>query len=74
MNLVVTGATSFLGVGLIQELLRQGHQVYAIVRPHSKNLGALQAVNGDRTLSPRLHLLEMELEELAGTAQEVITG
>ncbi len=71
MNLVVTGATSFLGVGLMQELLRQGHQVYAIVRPHSKNLGALQAVNGDRTLSPRLHLLEMELEELDKIGEKI---
>ena len=33
MNLVVTGATSFLGTAFIRQLLTQGHQVYGVVRP-----------------------------------------
>ncbi len=44
MNLVVTGATSFLGAALIRELLKEKHQVYAVVRPGSKNRAALDAV------------------------------
>ena len=41
MNLVVTGATSFLGTALIRQLLTQGHQVYGVVRPDSPNLSAM---------------------------------
>ncbi len=75
MNLVVTGATSFLGTALIQELLNQGHQVYAVVRPGSQNLRSLTdgieensscqrehlAEKGGRG---RLHILELELGRL----------
>lgn len=65
MNLVVTGATSFLGVSLIRELLKTGHQVYAVVRPGSKNLGALEAVRAEcEPEAGRLELVELELEEL----------
>ena len=35
MNIVVTGATSFLGAALCKELVSRGHQVYAVVRPGS---------------------------------------
>ena len=31
MNIVVTGATSFLGAALCKELVSRGHQVYAVV-------------------------------------------
>lgn len=41
MNFVVTGATSFIGVSMIGYLLREGHRVYAVVRPGSGNLGRL---------------------------------
>lgn len=66
MNLVVTGATSFLGVALIRELLGRGHQVWAVVRPGSGNLGALKD-GVSQEGEPRegsLHILELKLEEL----------
>ena len=66
MNLVVTGATSFLGVALIRELLGRGHQVWAVVRPGSGNLGALKDGVSQKG-EPRegaLHILELKLEEL----------
>lgn len=37
----VTGGTSFLGRHLITKLLEQGHTVYTIARPNSKNLSVL---------------------------------
>ena len=41
-NLVVTGATSFLGTALVLELLAEGYQVYAVVRPSSANREAFE--------------------------------
>ena len=32
MRIVITGATSFVGAAAIQELLENGHEVYAVVR------------------------------------------
>lgn len=59
MNLVVTGATSFLGVALIKELLKEGHLVYAVVRPGSSNRRALDCVMTDG-----LQIVELELGQL----------
>ena len=40
-NVIVTGATGFLGYHLVQELLLQRYCVYAVVRPDSKNRNRL---------------------------------
>lgn len=37
MKVIVTGGTGFLGVNLINELVNEGHNVYAIVRPKSEH-------------------------------------
>lgn len=63
MNIVVTGATSFLGTSIVRRLLFLEHQVYAIVRPGSSNRGALQAVEQEYS-SQRLHILELDLSKL----------
>lgn len=41
MRIVVTGATSFIGTAVVKQLLEQRHEVYAVVRPGSSNLGHL---------------------------------
>lgn len=38
---VVTGATSFIGIHLIKKLLQNNYKVYAVVRPNSKNIARL---------------------------------
>ena len=43
-KIVVTGATSFLGTSIVRKLLSGNHQVFAVVRPGSKNRGALREV------------------------------
>lgn len=79
MNVVVTGATSFLGAALIRELLGQGCRVYAVVRPGSRNLAALTETAGKESFGYENHgdetrqqgglrILEMELEKLDGIA------
>ena len=35
MNIVVTGATSFVGTGAVKELLDRGHCVFAVLRENS---------------------------------------
>lgn len=72
MNLVVTGATSFLGTALIGELLRQGHQVYGVVRPHSGNMTILQrCAKGSTCCGAGLHIIEAELEELDRISEKI---
>lgn len=65
MNIVVTGATSFIGAPMVEELLKKGHEVYAVVRPASKNLSRL-----DRSRKG-LHLIEKNLEEADRLNEEI---
>lgn len=57
MNIVVTGATSFIGIPLIRLLLEHGHTVFAIVRPGSKNAGKLDTFRDHQAL----HIVYSEL-------------
>lgn len=59
MNAVVTGATSFLGSGLVEHLLNHRNKVYAVIRPGSQNRGALKEG------AHNLVVLERSLEELS---------
>lgn len=65
MNVVVTGATSFLGRAVANRLLKQGSRVYAVVRPGSENLRYLPSNQGG------LVIIERELGEL-DTLDQVI--
>lgn len=58
MNAVVTGATSFLGRALVDRLLVDGNNVFAVVRPGSKNRNSLKSERSG------LMIIERELEEL----------
>lgn len=58
MNAVVTGATSFLGRALVDRLLEDGNNVFAVVRPGSKNRSSLKSERSG------LNIIERELEEL----------
>lgn len=46
MKVVVTGATSFLGRAVLEQLLKAGHQVAAVVRPASPNRNKLSDYRG----------------------------
>ena len=67
MNVVVTGATSFLGRALVDRLLIEKNQVFAVIRPGSKNIGSLAAereglVRIERSLE-ELHDLDQVIHE-----------
>ena len=65
MNVVVTGATSFLGRAVVKRLLKQGSRVYTVVRPGSDNLRYLPLEQDG------LNIIERELGEL-DTLNQVI--
>ena len=63
---IVTGATGFIGTALCKELLAQGDEVYAVIRPKSSRANKLIALqeHGDTTKG-RLRILEADLGRLA---------
>lgn len=66
MKVIVTGATSFIGAVTVGRLLMAGHQVCAVVRPGSRNLGHLwECVPEDGKNRLQVVPLDMEwIEEL----------
>ena len=56
-NFVVTGATSFIGVHIIKECLKNNCKVIAIVRPNSKNLNRLPQ-------NDLLKIVEIDMERI----------
>lgn len=59
MRVTVTGATSFIGRALVNELLAGGHEVFAVVRPASERLSELKR-------HERLKIIECGLEDIEG--------
>ena len=57
MKVAITGATSMIGVAIINECISKGDQVYAIVRKNSKRLHRLPQ-------SDLVYIIECELENL----------
>ena len=57
-RIVVTGATSMIGVALIEECLRHDIEIYALVRSSSGKAGRLP-------LSEKIHLTDCSLEDLS---------
>lgn len=55
-KVAVTGAAGFTGCNLVEELLRRGYFVHAIVRPNS-------AHNVRLTRSPQLNIIELDFSE-----------
>lgn len=70
MQVIVTGATSFVGAATVRELLKRGHTVMAVVRPASKNMKALLRGSEEERKTGRLRIEECELsslDELSGS-------
>lgn len=54
-TVLITGATSFIGVNLIRRLLEDGYEIYAIVRSQSQKVKLLP-------VSANLHIIEASME------------
>ena len=58
MRVIVTGATGFIGKALCKELLNQGNEVFAVIRPQSPKKNQLEVEN------ELLHILEIPMETI----------
>lgn len=58
MKLLITGVTGFLGGGALRGLLRDGHEVFALLRSENEPLRALASQN------PRLHLVNGDIAQM----------
>lgn len=56
-RIIVTGATGFIGVHLINEWLKEDVEVYAVVRPNSKNINLIPK-------SDRVHVVECDMADI----------
>jgi len=63
-NVVVTGATSFIGVHIIKECLKNNCAVIAVVRPNSKNLFKLPKNNLLTVLDIDMKKIEIIIEKI----------
>ena len=66
MRVIVTGAAGFAGYSLTRELLKQGHEVYAILRPDSSHNDRFYDVQGD------LHLVELDCADFDKIADKIL--
>lgn len=57
MNVVITGATSFIGISIINNLIKRNHFVWAVVRPKSVNRQRIP-------LSENIQIVECDMQEL----------
>ena len=51
MRILISGITSFLGISTGKALLKEGHEVYGILRPESRNKERLKGEKGIQLLS-----------------------
>ena len=60
-RIVITGATGMIGVSMTRQALMSGAEVYAVIRPGSKNAGRLDEL---KDKYDGFHLVECELDSL----------
>lgn len=63
MRVVVTGATSFIGLATVKQLLEAGHQVFAVVRPASSNMKYLEGLV-DEEKKKSLTICQFDLSDI----------
>jgi len=63
-RVVITGATSFIGIHLIEEWLRKDCEIFAVVRPDSNRISRLPK-------SPRLQIVELDMNHYAELSNEI---
>lgn len=67
MNIVITGATSMIGVSLLKKCMKEGAKVYAVVRKDSGRLSRLENIDG-------IKLIYCDIEEYGSLPEKIGTG
>ncbi len=62
-NIILTGATGFLGRNMVKCLCGHGYTVYAVVRPDSRNTGCLPLCDGLKIVYSPLDGLSQHMDE-----------
>ena len=71
MRVIVTGATGFIGIALCQELLQNGYEVFAVIRPNTKKRQKLEyLMEKNKDYLARLHIIEATLDTLYLLSEE----
>ena len=73
MRILISGITSFLGINTGKALLKEGHEVYGILRPESRNKERLKGEKGIQLLSLNMESFLLWEKENAGEAESNIT-
>lgn len=68
MKIVMTGATSFIGLALTRELSKRGIEICALVRPQSQARGELSALSHVTLIDGSLDMLPALPEKAGGNA------
>lgn len=77
MEIIVTGAASFVGAAAVREFLNRGHRVLGILRPDSKTREVLETSCREWIENGQLILVENDLqtpEKLPGLIGEKLSG
>ena len=67
LKAVITGATGFIGTALCEEMLKNGHEVTAVIRPGSEKRKKLCF---SAALNTHLEVVEAALEDFTGLANQ----
>ena len=70
MNVVVTGATSFIGAAVVRRLLGQGHRVCAVVRPGSRHMEHLEK-QVPLNVQDWLQLIVLDLDHIGQISEQI---
>ena len=77
MEMIATGATSFVGAAAVREFLNRGHRVFGILRPDSKTREILENSCRKWIENGQLILVENDLqtpEKLPGLLEGRLSG
>ncbi len=70
-KIVVTGATSFIGVHIIKEYLNNNCKVIAVVRPNSKNLNRLPKNNNIEIIETDMEKIEYIIDKVENKKADI---
>lgn len=73
MRILISGITSFLGISTGKALLKEGHEVYGILRPESRNKERLKGEKGIQLLSLNMESFLLWEKEHGREAESNIT-